>query len=47
MKLIFDESAMELTAAKMKGRPIFMGPGGNLLTPGIVDLLGEEGVTNR
>jgi len=46
-KLIFDESAMELIAAKMEGRPIFMGPGGNLLSPGIVDLLGEEEASIR
>jgi len=46
-KLIFDEAAIKLVAAKMQGRPIFMGPGGNLLAPSIVDLLGEEGASDR
>jgi hypothetical protein len=46
-RLIFDEEAIKLATEKMQGRPIFGGPGGNLLSPGIVDLLGEEGASDK
>jgi len=45
--LIFDEDTIKLIAAKAQGHPVFTGPGGNLLTPGIVDLLSEEGASDR
>lgn len=47
MKLIFDETAIKFISEKMKGQPIYMGPGGDLLKPGIVDLLGEDEVSDR
>lgn len=46
-KLIFDEAAIKHISEKMRGQPIYMGPGGNLLAPGIVNLLVEEEVLNR
>lgn len=41
-KLIMDEAALQLMAKKLPGFPVYAGPDGNLLTPGIVDLLNEE-----
>lgn len=43
-KLILDEAAMQLAMTKLAGSPIFAGPDGGLLAPGIVDLIeGEDG----
>jgi hypothetical protein len=41
-KLIFDESAIKIAIEKMQGRPVFIGPDGDLFNPGVVNLLGEE-----
>lgn len=38
-KLIIDESMLERIAASFTGLPITMGPDGEMLAPGIVDLL--------
>lgn len=43
-QLILDEAAMRLAMAKLPGSPIFVGPDGGLLAPGVVDLVeGEHG----
>lgn len=41
-KLIIDEAANRIAMEKLAGRPIFGGPEGGLLAPGIVDLLKED-----
>lgn len=41
-KLIIDEVALQLISKKLPGFPIYAGPDGDLLTPGIVDVLNEE-----
>lgn len=46
-KLIFDEVAIKLISEKLPGHPIYAGPDGGLFTPGIVDILGEEGISDR
>ncbi|BBA69302.1 hypothetical protein [Geobacter sulfurreducens] len=46
-KLIFDEATMENLIPKLSGHPIYAAPGGGLFTPGIVDILGEEGTSDR
>lgn len=45
--LIFDEAAINLIAEKLPGHPIYAGPDGGLFSPGIVDILGEEGMSER
>ncbi|HEX9023038.1 MAG TPA: hypothetical protein VF799_04275 [Geobacteraceae bacterium] len=34
-------------AEKLPGHPIYAGPDGNLFAPGIVDILGDEGISDR
>ncbi len=46
-KLIFDEAAMENLIPKLSGHPIYAASGGGLFTPGIVDILSEEGISDR
>ncbi len=46
-KLIFDEAAIKLLSEKLPGHPICAGPDGGLFTPGIVDINGEEGMSDR
>jgi hypothetical protein len=42
-KLIIDEATMQMLAQKLSSYPIYLGPGGALLEPGIVDLVeGDE-----
>lgn len=41
-KLIVDEATLSLIAEKLPGQPIYAGPHGDLLTPGIVDIFDEE-----
>jgi hypothetical protein len=41
-KLIIDEAALQLISKKLPGFPVYAGPNGDLLTPGIVDILNEE-----
>ncbi len=38
-RLIIDEAAQQLAAARLEGKPIFAGPGGGLLELGVVDLV--------
>ncbi len=40
-KLIIDEAALRLTAAKLSGQPVFAGPDGEFLDPGVVEVLDE------
>lgn len=46
-RLIFDDAAMNLMAEKLPGHPIYAGPDGGLYAPGIVDILGDEGISAR
>lgn len=46
-RLIFDDAAMNLMAEKLPGQPIYAGPDGDLYAPGIVDILGDEGISDR
>lgn len=46
-RLIFDDAAMNLMAEKLPGHPIYAAPDGNLFAPGIVDILGDEGISDR
>lgn len=46
-KLIFDEAAMENLIPKLSGHPIYAASGGGLFTPGIVDIHGEEEISDR
>lgn len=46
-RLIFDDAAMNLMAEKLPGHPIYAGPDGDLYAPGIVDILGDEGISDR
>ena len=41
-KLVIDEAALQLVAARISGIPICAGPGGDFLEPGVVDLLEEN-----
>lgn len=45
-KLILDDAANRIAMEKLAGRPIFGGPDGGLLSPGIVDLIDEETKVN-
>lgn len=40
-KLVLDKMAMQLSAERLRGQPVFFGPGGMLLSPGVVDVLEE------
>jgi hypothetical protein len=42
-KLILDEAANQLAAARLVDRPIYGGPDGSLLRPGVIDLLDDGG----
>lgn len=41
-KLIIDEATMQMLAERLEGQPIFMGPDGGLLKPGIIDLVDDD-----
>lgn len=41
-QLIIDEAALQLISNKLPGFPVYAGPDGNLLTPGIVNILDDE-----
>ena len=45
-KLVMDEAAMQLAAEKLGGQPIYDGPGGSMLEPGVVEL-DDEGAAGR
>jgi len=46
-RLVFDDAAMNLMAEKLPGHPIYADPDGDLYAPGIVDILGDEGISDR
>lgn len=46
-KLIIDEPALELISEKLTGKPVYAGPDGGLLTPGIVDILSDEEASDQ
>ncbi|MBN3003459.1 hypothetical protein JW897_06885 [Chromobacterium alkanivorans] len=46
-KLIIDESILKRIAASFTGQPITMGPDGEMLAPGIVDLLDTDHTISR
>jgi hypothetical protein len=41
-KLILDDAAMQLAMRELAGRPIHAGPGGRLLAPGVIDIMGDD-----
>jgi hypothetical protein len=46
-KLVMDEAAMQLAVRKLGGLPIYDGPGGAMLEPGVVELDDDEGAIGR
>jgi hypothetical protein len=46
-KLIIDEPALELISEKLAGQPVYAGPDGDLLTPGIVNILSDEETSDQ
>ena len=46
-KLIIDEATMEMIAGKLEGKQIFMGSDGDLLKPGIINLVDEDATRGR
>jgi hypothetical protein len=45
--LVLDESAIALAVSKLDGAPVFAGPGGDLLAPGVIDLVNDESIGER
>lgn len=46
-QLIIDQEALQLIAAEVAGQPVYAGPTGGLLAPGVIDLMEDDGPGDR